>query len=93
MEFAGARETLLSDYFRSSIRGVARRLRVPANLGESALIDWLDRVGRARGVASDLQTIAQRVEEVMRGHGRNTPTLVAAARDIHRWKQEMLDAH
>jgi hypothetical protein len=93
MEFAGARETLLSDYFRSSIRGVARRLRVPANLGEPALIDWLDRVGRARGTASDLQTIARRVEEVMRGHGRSTPTLVAAARDIHRWKQEMLDAH
>jgi hypothetical protein len=93
MEFAGARETLLSDYFRSSIRGVARRLRVPANLGEPALIDWLGRVGRARGVASDLQTIALRVEEVVRGHGRSTPTLVAAARDIHRWKQEMLDAH
>jgi hypothetical protein len=93
MEFAGARETLLSDYFHSSIRGVARRLHLPPGLGEPALIDWLDRVGRARGVGCDLQTIAQRVEEVMRDHGRSTPTLVAAARDIHRWKQEMLDAH
>jgi hypothetical protein len=30
---------------------------------------------------------------VVRDHGRSTPTFVAAARDIHRWKQEMLDAH
>jgi hypothetical protein len=93
MEFAGARETLLSDYFRSTVRGVARRLRAPASLGEPALIDWLSRVGRVHGVAADLPAIAQRVDEVVRDHGRNTPTLVAAARDIHRWKQEMLDAH
>jgi hypothetical protein len=93
MEFAGGRETLLSDYFRSTVRGVARRWRAPASLGEPALIDWLGRVGRARGVASDLPAIAQRVDEVVRDHGRSTPTLVAAARDIHRWKQEMLDAH
>ena len=93
MEFAGGRETLLSDYFRSTVRGVARRLRAPASLGEPALIDWLGRVGHARGVTSDLPAIAQRVDEVVRDHGRSTPTLVAAARDIHRWKQEMLDAH
>jgi hypothetical protein len=93
MEFAGGRETLLSDYFRSTVRGVARRWRAPASLGEPALIDWLGRVGHARGVTSDLPAIAQRVDEVVRDHGRSTPTLVAAARDIHRWKQEMLDAH
>jgi hypothetical protein len=93
MEFAGGRETLLSDYFHSTVLGVARRWRAPANLGEPALIDWLGRVGRARGVASDLPAIAQRVDEVVRDHGRSTSTLVAAARDIHRWKQEMLDAH
>ena len=93
MEFAGGRETLLSDYFRSTVRGVARRLRAPASLGEPALIDWLGRIGRAHGVASDLSAIAQRVDEVVRDHRRGTPTLVAAARDIHRWKQEMLDAH
>jgi hypothetical protein len=93
MEFAGARETLLSDYFRSTVGDVARRLRAPASLGEPALIDWLDRVGRAHGVAADLPAITRRVDEVVRDHGRSTPTFVAAARDIHRWKQEMLDAH
>jgi hypothetical protein len=93
MEFAGGRETLLSDYFRATVRGVARRLRAPASLGEPALIDWLGRVGRAHGVAADLPAIARRVDEAVRDHGRSTPTLVAAARDIHRWKQEMLDAH
>jgi hypothetical protein len=92
MQFAGARETLLSDYFHSSIRSVARRLRVPRGLDDAAVVDWLGRVGGGRGIASDLPAIAERVEKVVRDRGRSTPALVAAARDIHRWKQELLDA-
>jgi hypothetical protein len=82
------RRAMLRRFLEVTIRDVARRLRAPRGLSGGALAEWLDRVGRARGVTIDgaaLAGRAARLEETGPG------AMVVLARDITRWKREMID--
>jgi hypothetical protein len=48
-------------------------------------MEWLDRVGQARGVKTKVAEIAQQLVGQ-----RHDAALSRAALDLHRWKQEIL---
>jgi hypothetical protein len=91
LEFAGHQEVVVGGYIQSTLRSVARRLHAPKDLGGAALVDWLHRTGRARGVATDLPGIMARISERPAGPAPDRAALIRATVDIHRWKQEILN--
>jgi hypothetical protein len=77
-------------YVYAMIRDVGRALHAPAGLTDSALIAWLQRTGRARDVGVDCAAVLAAAGEL--GSGSQTYTSMAGlARDIFRWKQEIVD--
>jgi hypothetical protein len=91
LEFAGHQEVVVGGYIQSTLRSVARRLHAPKDLGGAALVDWLHRTGRARGIATDLPGIMARIAERPAGLAPDRAALIRATVDIHRWKQEILN--
>jgi hypothetical protein len=90
LEFAGHQEVVAGGYVQSTIRTVARRLHAPRDLAGGALIDWLDRVGRARGVTIDLPRVVAGLGPAAASASDRT-ALIRATSDIHRWKREILN--
>jgi hypothetical protein len=86
LEFAGHRRSVVRRYVEASLRDAARRLHAPRGLAGAALLDWLKRVGDARGVRLDCAAIARDAEE-----RSNAAELAAVARAIHHWKGEIID--
>lgn len=86
LDVAGHQPVIVRRYIQVSLREVARRLHAPPGLADAALLDWLRRVGEARGVADDGAAIAAAAERV-----GDTASLTALARAIHHWKGEILD--
>ena len=92
LDFAGHQEVVVSGYVQSTVRAVARRLHAPRDLGGGALLDWLDRAGRARGVTVDLRGVVARIDGLSAGSpATDRAALIRATVDIHRWKQEILN--
>ncbi len=86
LEFAGHRRSVVRRYVEASLRDAARRLHAPRGLAGAALLDWLKRLGEARGVGLDCAAIARDAETKNDAAG-----LAAIARDIHHWKGEIID--
>lgn len=86
LEFAGHRRSVVRRYVEASLRDAARRLHAPRGLAGAALLDWLKRVGAARGVGADCAAIARAAEAQS-----DAAALAAIARDIHHWKGEIID--
>jgi hypothetical protein len=89
--FAGYQHVLVRRYVEETIRDVARRLHTPRDLTEPESLGWLARVGAARGVSIDCADLRARAEVLATGGWRNAAELSVLARDIWRWKQEMVD--
>jgi len=91
LRYSGHPEIIVANYVRLTVRGVARQLRSPPGLDWRGLVDWLARVGIARGVAVDFPQLVRRAEDLATSKPENAATLVAVARDTHRWKREILN--
>ena len=85
LEFAGGRQDVAINYLRLAVDDAARRLRAPRALSLERQMEWLDRVGQARGVKAKVAEIAQRLVGQ-----RQDAALSRAALDLHNWKQEIL---
>jgi hypothetical protein len=91
IEFTGHRQVIIRRYIQETIRDAARQLHAPVGLAGAQLIGWLQRVGTARGVKIDCGAIAQRASELVDTPRRDLTPLVRLARDIYRWKREIID--
>jgi hypothetical protein len=89
--FAGYHRRMVRRYVQSTLRDVARQLHAPRDLSESALLDWLQRVGRARDADIDCVALYRQTESVVESRGGGIAGLIPIARDIHNWKREILD--
>jgi hypothetical protein len=83
--FAGGRQDVAMNYLRFAVEDSARRLRAPKGLALERQMEWLDRVGQARGVKA---RVAARARALV--GQRHDGALARAALDLHRWKQEIL---
>lgn len=79
----------LGRYFEAVLHEVARGLRAPAVADPARLRSGLEEAGRRRRVSVGLAALESRVRE-LRDKPAPPGAVVAAARRIHRWKEEML---
>lgn len=86
LDFAGHRQVVVRRYVQATLREAAQRLHAPRGLADAALLDWLARVGEARGVGQDCGAIVAAAER-----SAAAPELTALARAIRQWKGEILD--
>jgi hypothetical protein len=91
IEFTGHQPVMIARYIQETVRDVARQLHAPRGLTREALMDWLQRVSTARGVDVDCGVVVRRASELGVAHRRDLTPLIRLARDIHRWKGEILD--
>jgi hypothetical protein len=91
IEFAGHQQVMIRRYVQETVRDVARQLHAPRGLSGDATIGWLQRVGKARGVEADCGALLRRADELRETRLRDQSSLVRLARDIHRWKGDILD--
>jgi len=90
IEYTGHQQVMIRRYVQETVRDVARQLRAPRALSGSALIAWLQRVGGARGVTVDCVALMRQASELGEGTRRDQASLARLARDIHRWRGDML---
>ena len=81
---------ILIRYLRVTLRDVARRLHLPRHLDEAALAALVDRIGHARGVAARYRVLRREAEATARAGGLHSLRLAQTARNLYRWKQEMI---
>jgi Domain of unknown function (DUF4350) len=91
VDIAGHREVMVKRYVLETLRDVGRQLHAPRGLSTTALIGWLQRVAAARGVATDCGALIEEAAALGESRVRNPAVLVRLAREIHRWKEEILD--
>jgi hypothetical protein len=91
LEFTGHQEVMIRRYVLETVRDVARQLHAPRGLSTPALLAWLQRVGAARGIDIDCSAVVAEAETLSDGRRRNQASLVRLARDIHRWRGEIVD--
>ena len=89
--FAGHQPRMVRRYVQASMRDVARQLHAPRGLSERALLDWLQRVGQARGADIDCVALYRETEGIVESRRGGIAPLIPVARGIHRWKREILD--
>jgi hypothetical protein len=91
IEYTGHQQLVAGRYIQETIRDVARQLHAPRGLSGDALTAWLQRVGTARAVEVDCSALVRQVGELGEARRRETSSLVHLARDIHRWRGQILD--
>ncbi len=90
LDYAGHQTVVLRRYVRMTVKSAARALHAPAGLSDSALAEWLDRVGKARGVQTSCAAILTNLAAVTGDAPDDLERLFACAGDIHKWKGELL---
>ncbi len=91
VETGGVAGDVFARYVASVQRDVARRLHAPRRLDARELIDWLDRIGRARGLDETLGTLMREADDLMKRARADDARYLRVARRLNRWRQEILD--
>lgn len=91
VEFTGHHEVMIRRYVFETVRDVARQLHAPRGLSTAGLVAWLQRVGAARGITTDCAALMNETEALADGRRRSAASLVRLAREIHRWRGEIVD--
>jgi hypothetical protein len=89
--FAGHQQVMVRRYVQETVRETARQLHAPRGLSGEPLANWLTRVGEARGVTVDCAGVIGEVEQLADRRRSDLGPLVRLARDIHRWRREIVD--
>lgn len=92
LDYAGHHGVTLTRYIRLTVRSTALALHAPHGLDEGAVMAWLDRVGKARGVTASCADIVRAASDLNPGDTRNLARLMECARNIYRWKGEIIHA-
>ena len=80
----------LRRYRQVGIRAVARNSRAPGGLKGADLAEWLDRASVARGMKVPLHRLHREIDALSGAKSIGAHRVVAAARKLHSWKQEMI---
>lgn len=91
VEFTGHQEVMIRRYVLETVRDAARQLHAPRGLSAAATVAWLQRVGAARGIDIDCGALVGQAERLSDGRRGSPAALVRLARDIHRWRGEIID--
>ena len=87
LEFARHQPAIMQRYAELTVRDLGRRLHAPSTLSQDALVEWLGRVGQARGI--EPRAILQLRDTRALNH--DFPMLVRLARELYRFKGDFID--
>lgn len=88
LDYAGHHAELLRRYIKMVVRSAAEALHAPAGLDLAAQADWLDRIGRSRGLERSCAAILQ--DSLAAGqNARDLSRLFEGAWNIYKWKGEI----
>lgn len=90
LEHAGHQGVTLKSYIRMTVYSAALALHAPGRLKDRDLMEWLDRLGRARGVKISCAEIINEMSEIP-DNGAGNARLFKCARRIYIWKGEILN--
>lgn len=90
LQFGGHTAEILGRYLAVTFADVARRVHAPAQLAGAALDQWLERIGKARHVRSAPAQLRREAELATAAGRADDRRPLHVARDLHRWKREML---
>jgi hypothetical protein len=91
LDYGGHQQYTLKRYVTMTLRDAARALRAPDRMDEPALVEWLDRVGRARGVKISASSILRSLYDGERVREKKLAVMYEAVRNVHSWKGEILN--
>jgi hypothetical protein len=91
LDFARHRPIIIQRYVHAIVQDVARQLHAPAGLSGSALVEWLGRTARVRDAQIDCGAVVRRTDQLVGGGRGAVAQLAVLARDIFRWKREVID--
>jgi hypothetical protein len=89
--FSGRRAAIAARFVEASVQDVARQLHAPRGLSGGELSAWLERVGRARGVKTEIAPRIDEANQLAMAKRTDPAELIALARVISDWKQEIID--
>jgi len=89
-ELARYQPIIVKRYVYAILRDAARQLHAPAGMPDAALVQWLQRTSQARAASVDCASVLKTADEVA-ASGRGGAALKTIARDIFRWKREIID--
>jgi hypothetical protein len=89
--FAGHGQVMVRRYVQETVRETAQQLHAPRGLTGQGLAAWLTRVGQSRSVTVDCAAVIREVEQLPDRRRGDLAPLVRIARDIHRWRREIVD--
>ncbi len=72
-------------------RDAVRRLHAPNRLDEHELIEWLDRIGRARGLDDTFAGLKREADALAGRGGDDEGRTLRLARRLNRWRREIID--
>jgi hypothetical protein len=90
-ELARYQPVIIKRYVYAIIRDVARQLHAPNGMSEATLVEWLRRTGQARAVEVDCGSVLSAANELASSRHNGATPLSALAREIFRWKREIID--
>jgi hypothetical protein len=90
LQFGGHTVEILGRYLAVTFADVASRVHAPAQVAGAALDQWLERIGKARHVRSAPAQLRREAELATAAGRADDRRLLHIARDLHRWKREML---
>jgi Domain of unknown function (DUF4350) len=90
LQFGGHSAEILGRYLALTFADVARRMHAPAQVAGGALDQWLERIGKARHVHGAPAQLRREAELATAAGRADDRRLLHVARDLYRWKREML---
>lgn len=79
----------LRRYLSVTVRAVAARNRARPGLDEAAQIDWMDRLGKQRGVRPGIRELRDDVAALADASSFDAAAALRLAARLHRWKKDM----
>jgi hypothetical protein len=92
LTYGGHAPESLGRYFHQTVRMLAAAFGLPSDLPEAETLDRLQRISRERRLGMDLHRLRQQAEHPPSGEQANDRAL-SLARDLYRWRQEMMDGY
>jgi hypothetical protein len=91
LDYGGHHAAILARYVRMTVRSAARALHAPGGLDEPSLVEWLDRIGRSRGVNGSCGGILSRANDTRGTKSELARRRFSCAMDIYLWKGEIIN--
>jgi len=90
MRLGGHSGLALSRYRRVTVKAVAKLLHAPRGMPHSELYGWLANIESNRQMERPLAAIAKEIDELISQKSPDGAALLASARNLYRWKEEIL---